>query len=430
MYKIKVGFRINLICIGLCFFAFPVLAQNRVFKLEECYQLAEENYPLIKKRDLIEATRDYSISNVSKLYLPQVNIMGQASYQSETISFPDALSAMPGVNIPELSKDQYKVQGEVNQLVFDGGKLRNQKGLARINAETQRQQLNVDLYALRSRINQLYFSVLLMKEQLKQNELRKEDLQLAVDKMVAALENGVAYRSNVDELKAELSVVESATIEFTGNMNSYLQMLSLFTGVSFTEANQLIMPAESEISSEINRPELVLFASRKKSYDIQEKQLHSDYLPKINAFFQGAYGRPTLNIIEDRADFWYIGGLRLNWAFGSLYTLSNNKKILNLNRQSLEAEKETFLFNTNLELKQQEAQLLKYKKLIIEDEKAISFRASVKESSKAQLDNGVITVRDFIAQLNAENLARQTQILHRIQLLQTIYNLKYTSGKK
>src|SRR5690554_1749704 len=139
-------FRINLICIGLSFFAFPVFAQNRVLTLEECYELSQDNYPLIKKQDLIDATRNYTVANVSKLYLPQLNIMGQASYQSETISFPDALSAVPGANFPEISKDQYKVQGEVNQLIFDGGQLRNQKELARVNAEMERQQLDVDLY--------------------------------------------------------------------------------------------------------------------------------------------------------------------------------------------------------------------------------------------------------------------------------------------
>lgn len=428
VHKIAAHFKINLICIGLSLFAFPVFAQQQTLSLEDCYRLAQSNYPLIKKQNLIDASRDYTIANVSKLYLPQLNIMGQVSHQSETFSFPDALSSAPGIVLPEISKDQYKVQGEVSQLIFDGGQLRSQKEMAVANADMQKQQLAIDLYSLKNRINQIYFSILLMDGQLKQNSLRKEDLQLAVDKMVAAVENGVAFRSNVDELKAELSAVESASIEFKENRDAYLQMLSVFIGKTISDASQLAEPVELASYNEIKRPELNLFTIREKTYDIQEKRLRSDYLPKFSAFFQGAYGRPTLNIIADKADFWYIGGFRLNWAFGSLYTLANSKKILNLDRQSLDAERETFLFNTNLELTQQSAQVEKYRKLIQEDEKAIAFRASVKESAKAQLDNGVITVRDFIAQLNAENLARQTQILHRIQLLQATYNLKYTSG--
>lgn len=428
IHKIAVHFKMNLICIGLSFFAFPAFAQLQTLGLEDCYRLAQSNYPLIKKQNLIDASRDYTIANVSKLYLPQLNISGQVSHQSETFSFPAALSSAPGIVLPEVSKDQYKIQGELSQLIFDGGQLRSQKEMAVANADMQKQQLAIDLYSLKNRINQIYFSILLMDGQLQQNELRKEDLQLAVDKMVAAVENGVAFRSNVDELKAELSAVESANIEFKGNIDAYLQMLSVFTGKIISDASQLAEPAELVSSSEIKRPELNLFTIKEKSYDIQERRLQSDYLPKFSAFFQGAYGRPTLNIIADKADFWYIGGMRLNWTFGSLYTLANNKKILNLDRQSLEVDRETFLFNTNLELTQQNAQAEKYRKLILEDEKAIMFRASVKESAKAQLDNGVITVRDFIAQLNAENLARQAQILHKIQFLQATYNLKYTSG--
>lgn len=420
--------KINLICIGLSFFACPVFAQDQTFTLEECYQLSQDNYPLIKKQDLIDASRDYNLANISKLYLPQFSVLGQVSHQSETFSFPTALSSAPGVVLPEVSKDQYKIQGEVTQLIYDGGQVKSQKEMASVSADMQKQQLAVDLYSIKSRINQLYFSILLMDGQMKQNSLRKEDLQMAVDKMVAAVENGVAFRSNVDELRAELSNVESANIEFEGNLDAYLKMLSVFTGSSIHDASQLVEPTEVGSYSEIKRPELDLFMIREKLYDIQEKRLQTDYLPKFSAFFQGAYGRPTLNIIADQADFWYIGGVRLNWAFGSLYTLVNNKKLLNLDRQSLDAERETFLFNTNLELTRQSTEVEKYRKLIHEDEKAIAFRASVKESAKAQLDHGVITVRDFITQLNAENLARQTQILHRIQLLQATYNLKYTSG--
>lgn len=416
-----------LLYILVLFLVIPVSAQEKL-TIEDCYQLAQQNYPLIKKQNLIDASREYSLSNVSKLYLPQFSISGQATFQSETMSFKDALPAEMGANIPELSKDQYKVQAEINQLIFDGGQSNSKKALLIVNSDIQSKQLEVNLYSLKARINQIYFSILLMEDQLKQNELRKIDLQLAIDKITAALNNGTAFRSNVNELKAEMTSVESLRIELNANQESYLQMLSAFTGSQVTNASLLVKPTGTSNTLEINRPELSLFATQKKLYDVQERQLRSEYLPKLGAFFQGAYGRPTLNIIKDQADFWYLGGVRVSWSFGSLYTIGNQRKIINLSKESLEVEQQTFLFNTNLELRQQSAQVKKYQDLILEDSKAVELRTSVTQSAKAQLDNGVITARDFISQLNAENLARQTKILHEIQLLQAIYELKNTTG--
>ena len=267
-----------------------------------------------------------------------------------------------------------------------------------------------------------------MDEQYQQNELRKSDLQSEVSKAEAALRNGTAYRSSVDELKAELSNSDMLGIEFKANRQTYLQILSVFIGKALADSTQLAMPAEKAPVPEIKRPELQLYDLQKTAYDVQEKQLRADYLPKLNAFFQEAYGRPTLNIIENNFGFWYITGIRLNWSLGSLYTLKNNRRILNLDRQSIDIDKETFLKNTNLDLTRQTGDIKKYIQLMQQDNLAIQLRASVKRSAQVQLANGVITVHEYIAQVNAENLARQTQILHHIQLLQAQYQYSNTSG--
>ncbi|TZF83699.1 TolC family protein [Pedobacter sp. BS3] len=408
--------------------AIPVHAQNQVLTLETCYQLARENYPLIRKQQLITETEQYSIANASKVYLPTLSFAGQATYQSETVHFPDALSSLSGISFPEISKDQYKVQGELNQLIFDGGLSKVRKDAARAQAETEQQSLEVNLYALKERITQIYFAILLMDEQIKQNDLRKADLENIAGKTRAALKNGTAYRSNVDELEAELTTAEMTDIELAANRKAYLQMLSLFTGKNISSSKELVMPAEQPVNSEIKRPELALFNAQKKTIGVQKEQLRTGYLPQVSAFFQGAYGRPTLNFLENKFGLWYIGGLRLNWNLGSLYTLSNKKHMLDISQQSLEADKETFLYNTRLSLIQQNSEIEKFRQLISKDEKTISLRASVKKSAQAQLDNGVITVRDYINYANAENQARQTLILHKIQLLQAQYHFNNISG--
>lgn len=394
--------------------------------LEECYQLARANYPAIKKMDLIAQTSDYDLQNAGKRFLPQVNFSGQATYQSQTVSFSDALGSLPaGIAFPSISKDQYKIQGEINQLLYDGGSTRNQKELIHAHKELQEQNLETSLYTINNRINHIFFSVLLMDARLKQNELNRANLQTQVQKTEAALENGVAFRSNLDELKAEIVNIDMAGTEYSANRLAYLKMLSLFIGKELPGNTTLSVPVAEASPPVINRPELKAFDLQRSVYDVQRKDLKSNYLPQVSAFFQGAYGRPTLNIIENAFGPWFITGIRLNWSLGSLYTLSNRKNTLLLQQKSIEADRETFLFNTQLDVLQEDENIKKYRALILRDEEMISLRSSVTKSAEAQLNNGIITTHEYIQKVNAEHLARQNKILHEIQLLQALYNRKF-----
>lgn len=416
-----------LITVFLLFAIGLVNAQS--LTIEECYKMAKANYPAIKKMDLIAETSDYDLKNVNKKFLPQLNISGQATYQSETVGFGDAIGALPGgIELPSLSKDQYKIQGEINQLLYDGGSNASQKELIKANKELQEQNLEANLYAINSRINNIFFSVLLMDAQLKQNEINKANLQTQIQKTEAAFENGTAFKSNVEELKAEIVNIEMAGTEYQSNRTAFLKMLSMFIGREIGNTTQLEIPRTEFLNTSINRPELKAFELQKSVFEVQKKDLRSSYLPQLSAFFQGGYGRPTLNIIENEFGGWYMTGIRLNWSLGSLYTLSNRKNTLALNQQSVDADKETFLFNTRLDLAQQDENVKKYIELIRKDEEAIVLRTSVTKSAEAQLNNGIITTHEYIQKLNAEHLTRQNKILHEIQLLQAKYNQKFITG--
>ncbi|WP_160714235.1 TolC family protein [Chitinophaga solisilvae] len=403
-------------------------AQEAPLTLDECYTLARQNYPLIKQHGLIARTAKYAVENAGKAYLPQLTISGQASYQSEVINFGEVIPPVPGMGFPVLSKDQYKIQGEITQQIYDGSVAKFQKEASRTSEAVQQQQLEVSLYAVKERVTQLYFAILLMEAQLQQNALRRSDLQTAADKMSAALANGVAYRSNVDELKAEIVNVDIAATEFAANRKAYTKVLAAFINRPLSDSVRLTYPTGISPATTINRPELALYDLQKKSYDVQQKQLQSGYLPRLNAFIQGAYGRPSLNIVKNEFGPWWIGGIRLSWSLGSLYSLKNNRQQLDISRQLLDVNKETFAFNTTLSMQQQAQDIEKYAAMAEQDDAAIRLRAAVSRSAKAQLDNGIITVHEYIQQVNAENLARQARILHQIQWLQAQYTYKNTSG--
>jgi outer membrane protein TolC len=403
----------------------PPQADTASLTIETCYGLATQNYPLIRQRELIRRTREYSVENAARGYLPQVNFSGQATYQSQTIAFPFKI---PGASLPVYSKDQYKVQAEVDQTIYDAGAIKFQQQEKSADEAIQLQSLEVDLYALKDRVNQLFFGILMIDEQLRLNELQRADLRNGVDKSQASVDNGTSFRSSLDELKAEVLRTDQDRTELLASRKAYTRMLALFINKPLDDSAALVKPSPVLTQTDIKRPELALFDFQKRIFDIQERQLHLAYTPKISAFVQGAYSRPTLNFISNDFGFWALGGVRFSWSLSGLYTNKNDKRLLALDRRNLDLQKETFLFNTRLTLTQQEAEAEKYQALADQDQQIIELRASVKTAALAQLQNGVITSHDYVNQVNAESQARQSQILHRIQLLQTQYNTKTTSG--
>ncbi len=408
-----------------------------ILSLEDCYRLTRENYPTIKKLDLVAKTEDYTLANANRAYLPQVSILGQATYQSEVTDLSKtivgALPLPPNVSLPTIDKEQYKVVGEVSQLLYGGGAIRSQKAVAKAQSAVQVQAVETQLYTLKQRVSNLYFGVLLINAQLSQNRLNIETLESQLRKAEVALQNGTTLPSNVDELKAEILRVRMQTTEYEATQATYLQMLSTFIGKELTSASQLAQPApqsqSQSVSTEIFRPELKGFQLQESLLKAQEKQLSSEYIPKLSAFFQGGYGRPTLNMLSNQADFYYITGLRLQWNLSPLYNLSSKRHILRLNRESLATDRQTFLLNTQLELTQQSEQLKKLQKLIGQDETSVTLRHSVAKSAEVQLNNGVITTHEYLQKVNAWHLAQQTLILHQIQLLQAQENHQLIIGK-
>ena len=417
--------RNSILALLLLFLTAPSMAQDHPLTLEACYKLATQNYPLIKQRELIRQTREYSLENASRGYLPQLSFSGQATYQSQTIAFPFKI---PGVSLPVYSKDQYKVLAEVDQTIYDGGAIRYGKDLTKAEEAIQMQNVEVDLYALKDRVNQLFFGILLIDEQLKQNALQTKDFKNEAEKTQASLTNGTSLRSNLDELNAEILVTDQSRTELLASRTGYLQMLSIFVNQPLDENTAFVKPPSIIVSAAIKRPELDLFLYQEKAIDIQELQLKSNYLPKVGAFVQGAYSRPTLNFISNDFGFWALGGIRFSWSLSALYTLKNDRRLLSVNRKTIDLQKQTFLFNTNLTLTQQNAEENKYTALLEKDQKIIGLRTSVKIAAAAQLENGVITSHDYITEVNAESQAKQGLILHEIQFLQSQYNSKNTSG--
>ena len=395
--------------------------------LEQVHAKAREQYPLIKQKDLIRQTKDISIENLNKGFLPQLTVSGQATYQSEvtTVKIP-----VPGVTIDPLSKDQYKVVADINQMIYDGGMLKQQRSIQQMNASVEEQKVEVELYKLGERISQLYLSVLYIDEQLKQTQLIRDDLSTGMKKIEAQVNNGVAFKSNLNLLKAELLKVEQRVIELAATKKGLLDVLTLFTGETYTETTVFTKPVVAKTNEQtILRPELNLFEKQQQLLGAQTSMIKAKNLPKASFFFQGGYGRPGLNFLENKFATYYVTGVRFNWAFGGLYTAKKERELIGINQQIVSVQKDVFVLNTNTQLKQQQSEIDKINQLIAKDNEIVELRLKVKEAAKAQLENGVITANDYLREVNAEDQARQSLIVHQLQLIQAQINYQTIKGK-
>ena len=409
---------------------FQLLSQPlQKLTLEQAYDLSAKNYPVVKQKDLIKQTAGISIDNLQKGFLPQVVISAQATYQSDVTKVPVSL---PGFTIEAAAKDQYRLVADVSQLVFDGGLTKEQKVYQQMNAAVEEQKVEVELYKLKERINQVYLGILYLAEQLKQVDLVKTDIQTGIKRIEAQVQNGTAFRSSLNMLKAELLKTDQRTIEIKSSKRGLTDVLALFIGQPLNENILLEKPASvlAVTSIEIARPELKLYTDQEKLIGQQDKLITAKNLPKASVFVQGGYGRPALNQLKNDFDFYYIGGFRFNWSLGGLYTKKKEKELVEVNKKIVEVQKEFFLLNTNTQLVQQYSEIEKLQQLITSDNEIIGLWGSVKEATKAQLENGVITANDYLKEINAEDQARQTLITHQLQLLQAQINYNTISGKQ
>src|SRR6185437_292833 len=319
--------------------------EKRQLTLEQCYQLAESNYPLTKQRALIEKTRDYTIANIAKGEYPQFNVNGQATYQSAVTS----LALPPGSGIPfniTVPKDQYNLHGEVSQTLTGFGINKQQREISRTDAQLQEENLNTDLYALKDRVNQLFFGALLIDGQLEQNELAERDIETGINKVQAAIQNGTDFKSSLQKLQAELLKTAQHSVELAASREAYTDMLGLFINQQIDSTTLLARPAAPLPVAEdsISRPELRTYDLQIKSYTDQLRLTRLNLYPQLSAFFQGGYGKPNpVNFLSTEWSAYYLTGLRLTWTIGGAYTYKRDRLISKNNQEMVLAQRNTFL---------------------------------------------------------------------------------------
>ncbi len=404
--------------------------------LEECVKLAQDNYPLIRKYDLLNQTKAVNLSDINKSWLPQINVYGLGTVQNETPTFPESLTGLvsqTGMSISGLNEWQYKIGADINQNIWDGGVSKTERKIERAEDTERRTALDVRLYAIRERVENLYFGILLIEEQAEQTRNMQTLLQSNLDKLRTMFENGTAMQSDVDMVEAQCLSTSQQLIQAESTAKSYRKVLEIFTGESL--AGQELMKPDATIPQDLlpARPELRHFEAQLQTNEARNASITASTMPKIGLFAQAYYGYPGFDYFESMMNrdlsFNMLAGVKVSWNIGAFYTKKNNRRKLRLSSDNIAVERDVFLFNTNMQTRSQLDHIDELRAVMKENDRIVELRANVRKAAESQLDNGVIDATALLAKLTDEKQARLTASYHEIQLLQSIYQLKYTLNK-
>ncbi len=418
----------------LCFQAWCQHADT--LTLDSCRSSAAEHYPLTKQRGLIDASLDLRQKNLNATYYPQLILNGQATYQSAVttveINIPDN-PYFSGENIAPkpISKDQYKLTLDINQVIYDGGNIPRQKDLERMNHDVDRQNVEVDIYKLKQRVDDIFFNIVFLQENRKIVLSSREELEAKLGQVESAVRNGVMLSSEADVLHAEMIRLDQQLIDIGSNIEVGLNILSQLTGLPVTGATGLILP-EVSLDPAVyvdERPEYILLGLQQERVEATRNLLPVKIRPRLNGFGQAGYGRPGLNMLSNKFDPFYIVGARLSWNIWDWNQTSNSKQLLGIQHDIINTQKEAFEQNLSVQLEAYRSDIMKYEQMIKQDNDIIQLRGKIMKSAGSQLDNGVITAADYIGYLHDETRSRIDRELHRISLVKAKVNYLTAQGK-
>lgn len=402
--------------------------QPDTISLNYCQQLALDNYPLIKQKALLSEAAGLKIKNLSTNYLPQISLNGQATYQSAVTEIP---KISPMFDFPSMSKDQYKVTLDVNQMIWDGGSTSAQKKLETTGLQVDQLAVDVEIAKIKERVNLIYFNILLAQQNEKVIGNIQDELRSKLKKTEAGIRNEVLLQSNADVLKAELIKSEQQLIELANSKNAALNMLSEFINRPLYVTTVFKTPDNNTIEAvyDNKRLEIQLLDLQINKLDISKSLVNTKVMPRFYVFGQGGYGRPGFNMLSNDFDFFGIAGAKISWNISGFYQSAREKRILDIQKNILNTQKETFDKNLKIASQKDAADITKYKQMIGKDDEIIRLRQNITKTASTQLENGVITATEYVTELNAEMQAKLNLELHKIQMKMAEINYLTSMGK-
>lgn len=409
---------------------FAVHVASAQTTLDECIGLAYDNYPQIKEMSLIEMTRGIDLKTAAYAWFPHLNVSGKATWQSEVVEMPIDI---PGMDI-RIPHDQYGLTAEFTQQIWDGGTSHSQRELAEAGAEVKKTQLETNLWAIRSRIQNIYLGIILIDMQMRLNDLLRENLERNSEEVESLINGGVALPTDLDQVSVNILSCLQQRASLEADRRSYVKLLGLMTGRDMTGV-ELAIPQEAldfqddGVRDFATRPEMSLYSAQLKQNDVQLRQLNTLISPKLNLSLQGGYGRPGMNMLSGDFSAYFVAGLKLQWNLGALYTRGMDKRKLKADAQKIDLTRETFLLNSSVEAEQKNNAIEKARDVLDRDSEILALRQRIREAGENQYREGTIKMNDYLSMLDEEYKAKANESMHEVQLMMAVYDMKNTLGK-
>lgn len=410
-----------LILIVVCL-ALNATAQKKL-TLQECYDLVDQNYPLGKQLDLLNQKTTFEIDALNTAKLPKMDLNAQATYQSEVIGFPTALS---GVNT--MNKDQYRATMDINQLIYNGGAIAAHAKLKQAQTKTQQQQVALNIYATKNKINQYFFSILLLQQKKELLESKDELLISKVKEVTVGVKYGALLPTSELILEAERLKIKQQLTEISFEKTKMLENLALLTYSEMDATTVLETPNSEREAVNGIRPEIVFFDLQNEQIESSKSVLAKSNSLKLYAFGQAGYGNPGLNMLDNSFQPFYIVGLKTSWNIFDWGKVKKDRKSLNVAQEIVQTEKENFELNHKMELQQINKDIKKMEELLTSDLEIIQIHEKIVKSADAQMKNGVIASSEYLTEVIRLFEAKNNLAQHEVTLHLALANYQVSAG--
>jgi len=414
----KITMKSSLTSMFLLWVLIPV-ATSQTVTLTECYEMARDHYPLLRGKEKLARMTDLNVQNVKNQWLPQTEVSGQASWQNE-VPGVETETAMPGMSLPEAPKDQYKVLLDVNQTLYDAGRTSARSQLEEVSGKLEQQDIDVQLYQLRHRITELYFSILMAREQEQQVLSKIRTIDSRREELRDMLKNGAIEKSEVQSLDAEYHKISQQLVSIRNDKQTLLDNLTSFIGEELESASELKIPSAGDLQTPSVHPEYRYFDLQRQMIDHQRKVVERDRWPVIGAFGRAGYGNPGFNMLKDELSPMIMVGIRLEWTPWDWKENHRKKQVLQEKKDLIQLREETFRVNQQRSVRKRKGEAEKFLEMMSHDDKIVRLRESIAEKSKKRLRNGTTTAADYVSDLDAEVDARIKRKIHHLQYLKSV----------
>lgn len=360
-------------------------------------------------------------------YYPQFTIDGQATYQSDVFDLPIKI---PGMSLPTLRKDQYNINLNVQQLIWDGGAISANEKMSMLSAEANIENSKVKVRNIIEQVGTLYYSALKIKSSIESIKSVVSTLESNKKQIHSLVENGVLVRSNLDAIDIQINSKNQTLKSLNDDFQSLLKSIRLLTG--FDDLSDVSL-SEIELNSvenlEINRSEINAL-DKYLQLNLEKVSLYkTSLMPKLSLFARLGYGNPNqFNMFEQEWSDYYLAGIKMTWKPFAWSSEQRNSEIALLQNQNLEIEKKEFIRQLNLQIDREDADLQKVESLLAQDKIILDLQRRIINDKYTQVLNGTATVSEYIIEINSLQQYEINMALHKIMLENAKSNLLIKSG--